>query len=294
MMTFNLRCSIIMVLSAPLIACQCHAAEVWLSLSPPAIQQTTEGAGLTPRQQQNKWPSLPDTLLPGTTLYPDLASDLLTQRREEAIAAIRQARDETKTSWQSLFASASSYYLIPPVMALPRDNGLEVFGNVLELQRRELALLAILPSDDKLVQDHHLHQDLFGTPYLIWPHSSGHHPTDRFISWPLSAEIAFAQETVHFAGTLTFRTDIYEAELHFSRDSQQIYLAFSAPALIDKPVIHSQARLFFSDQQFDSLVMIAQLFGDHGQHESLPLWGQFRVVAPDKTSPVSGQFSSML
>ena len=276
------------VLSVSLVTFQCHGAEI--ALSPPDLLMpiATEHAGAHPHQNQMIGPLLPDT-----ALYPELAYLLLSKRRDEAIAAIEQTRQENETSWRSVFASASSFYIIPSDAYLPRHDEPNIFANVAIQQRQDLTSVFVLPDNDKLVDEHHLRQDLFGAPYLIWPQTNGHYPADRNISWPLVAEIAFAQDIIHTTGQLTFRTDNRQAELNFGQGSQQINLSFTTSKFLDKAVFDSQAHLRFDGQQYDSLVMIAQLFSDKDELWDLPLWGQFKVLRPDENSPLGGQFSYM-
>ena len=118
-------------------------------------------------------------------------------------------------------------------------------------------------------------------------------PTDRNISWPLVAEFAFAQDIIHTIGQLTFRTNNRQVELNFGQGSQQITLSFTSSKFLDTAVFDSQALLHFDGEQFDSLVMIAQLFSDKDQLWDLPLWGQFKVLRPNEYSPLGSQFSYM-
>jgi len=272
------------------ITAQIRAAEITFLVPHHEISSAFTKAISPIDDEQKIWPFLPDSLI-----YDELISSLITKGQDSIKSEIEQSRQQNRVSWQSLYASASSFHVMTNAALLPvRDRQTLSFDN-LHMQRQDLASLAFLPSNVSVIEAHHLHQHIDGAPYVIWPHTTGFHPPDRLISWPLTADIAFADGHIDMIGQLTLRTDDYQAEMHFADadERHQIFLSFATADHINRAVFHSSADLTYNDESFDSWVMIAQLFGKDNAESQLPLWGQFAVLAPVQTSPIKGHFSFM-
>lgn len=271
-----------------LIIAQSRAAEINFLAPYPMIESLADGVSTQSQDQQAIWPLLPDSLF-----YKDLSSSLVAQAQDSIKLEVQKARQENEVSWQSVFASAPSFHVITNAALSPVRDQQNLSYDILHMQRQDLALLAVLPSEDSLINTRHLHQNLGGMPYVIWPHTTGFHPPDRLIAWPLSGHIVFAHDRIDMTGQLTLRTDDYLAEMHFADDNHHISLSFATASHINHAVFHSPATLTFKDKVFESWVLLAQLFGDGTDHSHLPLWGQFTVLEPDMNSPVKGHFSSL-
>ena len=287
MMLIRFFSAVLTLISLPITA-QIRAAEIAFLVPHHEISSAFNKAASPINYTQKMWPSLPDSLI-----YDELISSIITKGQDSIKSEIDQSRQQNRVSWQSLYASASSFHVMTNAALLPvRDRQTLLFDN-LHMQRQDLASLAFLPSDVSVIEAHHLHQYIGGAPYVIWPHTTGFHPPDRLISWPLKADIAFADGPIDMIGQLTLRTDDYQAEMHFSDERHQIFLSFATAEHINRAVLHSPADLTYNDESFDSWVMIAQLFGEDNAGSQLPLWGQFAVLAPVGTSPIKGRFSFM-
>jgi len=283
-------CSAVLVLLSLPITAQIRAAEITLLVPHHEISSAFSAATSPIDEKQKIWPLLPDSLI-----NDELISSIITKGQDSIKSEIEQSRRQNRVSWQSLYASASSFHVMTNAALLPvRDRQTLSFDNLL-MKRQDLASLAFLPSDVSVIETRHLHQYIGGAPYVIWPHTTGFHPPDRLISWPLTADIAFADGPIDMKGQLTLRTDDYQAEMHFADadERHQIFLSFATADHINRAVFHSSADLTYNDESFDSWVMIAQLFGKDNAGSQLPLWGQFAVLAPVRTSPIKGHFSFM-
>lgn len=283
-------CSAVLVLLSLLVTAQIRAAEITLLVPHHKISSAFSAATSPIDEKQKIWPLLPDSLI-----YDELISTIITKGQDSIKSEIDQSRQQNRVSWQSLYASASSFHVMTNAALLPvRDRQTLSFDN-LHMQRQDLASLTFLPSNVSVIEAHHLHQHIDGAPYVIWPHTTGFHPPDRLISWPLKADIAFADGPIDMIGQLTLRTDDYQAEMHFADvdERHQIFLSFATADHINRAVFHSSADLIYNDESFDSWVMIAQLFGKDNAESQLPLWGQFAVLAPVRNSPIKGHFSFM-
>ena len=283
-------CSAVLVLLSLPITAQIRAAEITLLVPHHEISSAFSAATSPIDEKQKIWPLLPDSLI-----NDELISSIITKGQDSIKSEIEQSRRQNRVSWQSLYASASSFHVMTNAALLPvRDRQTLSFDNLL-MKRQDLASLAFLPSDVSVIEARHLHQYIGGAPYVIWPHTTGFHPPDRLISWPLTADIAFADGPIDMKGQLTLRTDDYQAEMHFADadERHQIFLSFATADHINRAVFHSSADLTYNDESFDSWVMIAQLFGKDNAGSQLPLWGQFAVLAPVRTSPIKGHFSFM-
>ena len=283
-------CSAVLVIISLLVTAQIRAAEITLLVPHHEISSAFSAATSPIDEKQKIWPLLPDTLI-----YDELISSIITKGQDSIKSEIEQSRQQNRVSWQSLYASASSFHVMTNAALLPvKDRQTLSFDN-LQMQRQDLASLTFLPSNVSVIEAHHLHQHIEGAPYVIWPHTTGFHPPDRLISWPLTADIAFADGRIDMIGQLTLRTDDYQAEMHFADadERHQIFLSFATADHINRAVFHSPADLLYNDESFDSWVMIAQLFAEDNAESQLPLWGQFAVLAPVRNSPIKGHFSFM-
>ena len=283
-------CSAVLVLLSLLVTAQIRAAEITLLVPHHKISSAFSAATSPIDEKQKIWPLLPDSLI-----YDELISSIITKGQDSIKSEIEQSRQQNRVSWQSLYASASSFHVMSNAALLPVRDGQNLSFDNLLMKRQDLASLAFLPSDVSVIEAHHLHQYIDGAPYVIWPHTTGYHSPDRLISWPLKADIAFADGPIDMIGQLTLRTDDYQAEMHFADadERRQIFLSFATAAHINRAVFHSPADLTYNDESFDSWVMIAQLFGKDNAESQLPLWGQFAVLAPVRTSPIKGHFTFM-
>ena len=283
-------CSAVLVIISLLVTAHIRAAEITLLVPHHEISSAFSAATSPIDEKQKIWPLLPDYLI-----YDELISSIITKGQDSIKSEIEQSRQQNRVSWQSLYASASSFHVMTNAALLPvRDRQTLSFDN-LHMQRQDLASLTFLPSNVSVIEAHHLHQHIDGAPYVIWPHTTGFHPPDRLISWPLTADIAFTDGRIDMIGQLTLRTDDYQAEMHFADadERHQIFLSFATADHINRAVFHSSADLIYNDESFDSWVIIAQLFAEDNAESQLPLWGQFAVLAPVRNSPIKGHFSFM-
>lgn len=289
MMPIRFYSAVLVLISLPVTA-QIRAAEITLLVPHHEISSAFTKATSPLDDTEKIWPFLPDSLI-----YDGLISSLITQGQGNIRSEIQQSRQQNEVSWQSLYASASTFHVMTNAAILPVRDGQNLSFDNLHMQRQDLASLAFLPSDVSVIEAHHLHQYIDGAPYVIWPHTTGYHPPDRLISWPLTADIAFADGRIDMIGQLTLRTDDYQAEMQFADadERHQIFLSFATAEHINRVVFHSPADLTYNDKSFESWVMIAQLFGNDNAESQLPLWGQFAVLAPVSTSPIKGHFSFM-
>lgn len=156
MMLIRFFSAVLTLISLPITA-QIRAAEIAFLVPHHEISSAFNKATSPINYTQKMWPLLPDSLI-----YDELISPLITKGQESIRYEIEQSRQQNKVSWQSLYASASSFHVITNAALLPVRDGQTLLFDNLHMQRQDLASLAFLPSDVSVIEAHHLHQYIGG------------------------------------------------------------------------------------------------------------------------------------
>ena len=130
--------AVLTLISLPITA-QIRAAEITFLVPHHEIASAFTKAISPIDDKQKIWPFLPDSLT-----YDELISSLITKGQDSIKSEIEQSRQQNKVSWQSLYASASSFHVITNAALLPVRDGQTLSFDNLFMKRQDLASLAFL------------------------------------------------------------------------------------------------------------------------------------------------------